>query len=413
MTNAATPPPEPKSARRLSAILREQGVVSRPPFRQQETQPPMRRSTEPTAWVDYVLANAIRTGASDLHLDPIPEGLLVRQRVDGILRRMDVVPEPLRQAFLSRIKVMAGMDIAIRRRPQDGGFAVRRGDATLGVRVSTLPLDGGEKAVLRILDGTRLPTTLEGVGLLPHDLTRVRGLMSRGQGALLVVGPTGSGKSSTLFGAIGEMDHVALNIITLEDPVENRIAGVNQVQVSPRAGLTFPSALRSVLRQDPDVIMVGEIRDTETAEIAMAAAVTGHLVLSSLHSADAPGAMIRLLQMGVPAYLVAGGLNGIIAQRLVRRRCDRCTSEAPGCAHCQDGYRGRVGVFEILTVDDGLREEIMKQQGLASLRRYLLAHGYQPMAEDARRKITMGWTTEEEVERILARHPGSPPRPYL
>jgi len=385
------------------------GSQLRHAFRQQEpaAEPPNAR--EPVVWIDRILAEAIRAGASDIHLDPTSDGLLVRQRLDGILHRMEVVPEALRHAFLSRIKVMAGMDIAVRRRPQDGGFAVRRGSATLGIRVSTLPLEGGEKAVLRILDATRLPATLDGLGLLPGDLEQVRQLLAQEQGALLVVGPTGSGKSSTLFGALGEMDRVALNIITLEDPVENRIPGVNQVQVSPRAGLTFPSALRSVLRQDPDVIMVGEIRDAETAEIAMAAAVTGHLMLSSLHSPDAPGALVRLIQMGVPAYLVAGGVKGIVAQRLVRRACDACEGSLSGCPRCRSGYTGRIGIFEVLAMDDGLREAIMRHEGIASLRRHLIAHGYRPMAEDARRKVALGWTTEEEVARILA--PGTSTRP--
>jgi type II secretory ATPase GspE/PulE/Tfp pilus assembly ATPase PilB-like protein len=351
--------------------------------------------------MDRLLADAVRAGASDLHLDPTPEGLAVRYRVDGILERVALVPDSLRAALVSRVKVMAGMDIAIKRRPQDGGFGVRRGAITLAIRVSTLPVEGGEKTVLRILDPSRLPTTLDAVGLLPGDLARVRDLVEGAHGAVLVVGPTGSGKSSTLFGALAEMDRETRNVVTLEDPIETRVAGVNQVQVSPRAGLTFPAALRAVLRQDPDVIMVGEIRDAETAEIAMASAMTGHLVLSSLHSTDAPSAVVRLLQMGVAPYLVAGGLRGVIAQRLVRRSCPHCRAIGRGCRHCKDGYRGRVGIFEVLALDDVLREEITRNRGLATMQRLLVERGCSTMAADARQKITLGWTTETEVVRMI------------
>lgn len=374
----------------LAEALKEQGHVR-----------PREADGAPINEVDRLIAEAVKAGASDIHLDPIPEGLAVRHRIDGVLERVALVPKAMQGAVISRLKVMAGMDIAIKRRPQDGGFGVLRGKATLALRVSTLPLESGEKAVLRILDPSRLPNNLTGVGLLPGDLTRVRALLKGAHGALLVVGPTGSGKSSTLFGALGEMDRDALNILTLEDPVEARIDGVNQVQVSPRAGLTFPAALRASLRQDPDVIMVGEIRDAETAEIAMAAAVTGHLVLSSLHSTDAPSAVVRLLQMGVPPYLVAGGLSGVLAQRLVRRPCRACPEGRRGCPQCRDGYKGRVGVFEVLAVDDAIREEIMMNRGLASLRRHLMARGHRAMTEDAKQKVLMGWTTETEMQRIM------------
>ena len=356
--------------------------------------------------VNRLLERAIERGASDIHVEQGPEGLIVRERIDGVLRRAtDIAPEA-RRSLLSRIKVVAGMDIAVRRRPQDGGFPFRHGDRALSLRVSTLPVEGGEKAVLRILDPSAVPGDLEGLGLGPADLRSLRGLLASGGGVILTAGPTGSGKSSTLFGALGELDRERLNVVTLEDPIEYRVEGVNQVQVHPRAGLTFPAALRAVLRQDPDVVMVGEIRDRETAEIAMAAAVTGHLVLSTIHTTDAPGGITRLLQMGVPAHLVAGGLAGIVAQRLLRRRCMGCGGRPTGCDECHEGYRGRTGVFQVLTMSERLRERVMAGAGTGELRRQAHEEGMGTMADDARRKVAEGVTTPHEVARVLHRDPG-------
>jgi type II secretory ATPase GspE/PulE/Tfp pilus assembly ATPase PilB-like protein len=405
----------PRPPRRFSAIFRES--VSHPIPQERNSDgsgaptPAFEREIrgDPVAEMDRLLTEAVRAGASDLHLDPFSGGIAVRHRIDGLLEPVAMVPESMRAALISRVKVMAGMDIAVKRRPQDGGFGIRKGSLTLAVRVSTLPVEGGEKTVLRILDPSRLPRTLEAVGLLPEDLARVRGLVGGAHGAVLVVGPTGSGKSSTLFGTLAEMDRQTRNIVTLEDPIETRVEGVNQVQVSPRAGLTFPAALRAVLRQDPDVIMVGEIRDTETAEIAMASAMTGHLVLSSLHSTDAPSAVVRLLQMGVAPYLVAGGLRAVIAQRLVRRCCNACGGPGGGCAECRSGYRGRLGVFEILEIDDVLKEEIVLNRGLSSMRRHLQERGHATLEADARTKIARGWTTHEEVTRVVGPIPDTIP----
>lgn len=367
--------------------------------------------------VDDLLGQAVRAGASDLHLEPSPRGLEVRARVDGILRTLATLPPGEQLPILSRIKVMAGMDISVRRRPQDGGFPLPGipgspggpGGATRSVRASTLPVEGGEKAVLRILDPTRIPSGLEELGFAPADLDRLRALIRAGRGVLLAAGPTGSGKSSTLFGALAEVDRERQNVMTLEDPIEYRVPGVNQVQVHPRAGLTFPAALRAVLRQDPDVIMVGEIRDRETAEIAMAAAVTGHLVLSTIHTTDAPGGITRLLQMGVPPHLVAGGLAGIVAQRLVRVRCEGCGAAPTGCPACHEGYRGRTGVFELLVMSEVLRDEIMQGSGTEVLRRRAREEGMGSMASDARRKVAEGVTTPHEVARVLHRDPGARP----
>jgi type IV pilus assembly protein PilB len=359
--------------------------------------------------VDRLLREAMTLGASDLHMEPTEAGLEIRARVDGILRQVSLVPPGDQALVLSRIKVVAGMDISVRRRPQDGGFRVQDAGRNLSVRVSTLPVEGGEKAVLRILDPAQVPSGLEALGFAPEDLTRLRTLLRMGRGVVLAAGPTGSGKSSTLFGALAEVDRTRQNVVTLEDPIEYRVPGVNQVQVHPRAGLTFPSALRAVLRQDPDVIMVGEIRDRETAEIAMAAAVTGHLVLSTLHTTDAPGGITRLLQMGVAPHLVAGGLAGIVAQRLVRVRCDRCGGQPRGCPDCHEGYRGRTGVFELLVMSEGLRDEVMRGAGTEILRRKAREGGMSSMATDARRKVAEGVTTPHEVARVLHRDPGSRP----
>ena len=351
--------------------------------------------------VDRILGEAVAVGASDVHLERQGDELRVRMRVDGVLRHAVELPRWSREAVLSRVKILGGMDISVKQRPQDGGFTYDREGRHFRVRVSTIPVDHGEKAVLRILDPGRAPTDLEGVGLGEDDLAAVRGMLARRQGVILAAGPTGSGKSTTLFGALGELDRKRQNVVTLEDPIEYRLDGVNQVQVRPKAGLTFPVALRSVLRQDPDVVMVGEIRDRETAEIAIAAAVTGHLVLSSIHTIDAPGAIARLLNMGVPAYLVAGGLSGVIAQRLVRRACPACRGTGRGCDRCEDGFRGRIGIFQVLVMTDRLRDEVGAGASTSALRELALAAGMGSMAGDARRKLAEGLTTPHEVGRVI------------
>ncbi len=357
--------------------------------------------------VDGILERAVSDGASDVHIERYGDSVRVRNRVDGVLREVVGLPPGSRGAVLSRIKILGGMDISVKRRPQDGGFAFRPGGRRLNVRVSTIPVDGGEKAVLRILDPDSAPSDLSQVGLPAEDLARLRRLLAGGQGVILAAGPTGSGKSTTLFGALGEVDRDRLNVVTLEDPIEYRLPGINQVQVRPRAGLTFPAALRSVLRQDPDVIMIGEIRDPETAEIAMAAAVTGHLVLSTVHTVDAPGALARLLNMGVPPYLLAGGLSAVVAQRLVRRVCPACRGRRKGCDECPDGYRGRIGVFQVLVMTDPIREEVVRGARGGEVRRLALAAGMGSMAADARRKVAEGITTPHEVGRVLQADGGS------
>jgi len=352
--------------------------------------------------VDHLLHEAARRGASDIHLEVQERELQVRYRLDGILRRVLGVPCGSQEAVISRLKIMAGMDISVKRKPQDGGLSLRLGSRDLNLRVSSLPVKDGEKVVVRILDPEKAPRSLEELGLASEDLARLRTLLSASQGVILAAGPTGSGKSSTLFAAMAELDREGRNVVTLEDPVEYSLPGANQVQMNPKAGLTFPAALRSVLRQDPDIIMVGEIRDRETAEIAMAAAVTGHLVLSTIHTVDAPGAITRLLNMGVPAYLLSGGLSGVVAQRLVRRTCRTCRGrQGTSCPDCPDGYRGRTGVFQILVMSDPIREGVVKADSLATLRRMAREGGMGSLRDDALRKVAEGTTTPHEAGRIL------------
>jgi type IV pilus assembly protein PilB len=358
--------------------------------------------------VDGILREAVREGASDIHIEERGGKLVIRFRLDGILRTVVTLEAESQEPVISRLKIMAGMDISVKRKPQDGGMALRQEGRELSLRVSSLPVRTGEKAVVRILDPDKAPRSLDALGLSDQDLVRLRKMLLASQAVILAAGPTGSGKSSTLFAALVELDREGRNLVTLEDPVEYRLLGANQVQVNPRAGLTFPSALRSVLRQDPDIIMVGEIRDRETAEIAMAAAVTGHLVLSTIHTVDAPGAITRLLNMGVPPYLLAGGLAGVVAQRLVRRLCRKCLGRrGEGCGHCPDGYRGRTGVFQLLTVSDAIREGVAQGASLTTLRRLAVEEGMGSLREDALRKISEGVTSPHEAGRILQGELGS------
>jgi type IV pilus assembly protein PilB len=365
------------------------------------------RSAPVVRLVDRVLREAVDGGASDIHVEETGADVRVRYRVDGVMRRALDIPAAARHAVLSRLKVMAGMDISVRRRAQDGRIALEHASRSLTLRVSTLPVNGGEKAVVRILDSEGAPASLDALGFSATDLARIRRMLTAREGVVLAAGPTGSGKSTTLFAALSEVDRERQNVVTLEDPVEYRLPGANQVQVDRRAGLGFADALRAVLRQDPDVVMVGEIRDRETAEIAMAAAVTGHLVLSTIHTTDAPGAVTRLLDMGVPAFLVAGGLTGVIAQRLVRRICRACSGRGRGCADCDEGYRGRTGVFQVLTVTDALRDEITGAASTARLRALAREAGMGRLGDDARRAVAEGLTTPHEIVRVIHADPGA------
>ena len=352
--------------------------------------------------VDHLMLSAIDRRASDIHLETHGAGSRIRFRIDGVLHTATELPPGSHRAAISRVKVMAGLDISIRRRPQDGGFTVRKRNTKLTVRVSTIPTLGGEKAVLRVLDPGDAPRDLSFLGMAAHDLDRLRHLLKRRQGVLLASGPTGSGKTTTLSAAVAELAAGKLNIVTLEDPVEYRFPGVAQMEIDQKAGVDFPSGLRAILRQDPDVILVGEVRDRETAEIAMSAAVTGHLVLTTIHTVDAPSAITRLLEMGVPPFLVAGGLAGVVAQRLIRRVCSRCDGRGGECTMCNGGYRGRSGVFEVLAVDDEIRAAINAGAAITSLRHLARRNGMVSMARDAMRQVAEGVTTPHEAGQIIA-----------
>ena len=357
--------------------------------------------------VDLILTRAVQARASDIHLEGTGARLVARFRVDGVLQQLFELGDIGRDAVVSRLKIMAGMDIAERRRPQDGGFSITLAAETrLTVRVSTLPVEGGEKVVLRLLDPALAPTGLDTLGLADRDLVRLRRALGANQGLVLVAGPTGSGKSTTLQAALSEVDRAGRNVVSIEDPIEYRVPGVQHVQVRPAAGLTFPAILRSVLRQDPDVVMVGEVRDAETAEIAISAAVTGHMVLSTVHTVDAAGGLTRLMNMGVAPYLVAAGVTAVVAQRLVRTLCQECGGSPRGCASCSAGYRGRTGVFQVLLMDDALREQVLTAASTVELRRRARQAGTRTLVEDAQRVVAEGRTSPHEVARVLQSDPG-------
>jgi type IV pilus assembly protein PilB len=376
------------------------------------------------ALVDLIIAQAVQQRASDVHIEPVGGTMRVRARVDGVLREVMTLPPNSRGAIVSRIKVMAGLDISVKRRPQDGRGAVRMHERELALRVSTLPTHTGEKVVLRVLDSSNAGQRLDQLDMAPRLRTRFGRLLVRSHGVLLVTGPTGSGKTTTLYAAMAALDRERHNVITLEDPVEYRLPGLTQVQVQRKAGLGFAAALRAVLRQDPDVIMVGELRDRETVEIALAAALTGHLVLSTLHTNDAASAPARLWEMGAPPYLVAGGLVGVLAQRLARRLCVHCRAQhtatrdelerlglpprelrvfaAVGCDRCDGtGFRGRIGVYELLVVTPRMRERILRRAPADTLAEIARAEGTSPLAADAWAKVRAGLTTLPEVAPLL------------
>ena len=363
----------------------------------------LRRASEAAPVVELVnllIERALARGASDIHIEPADEGLCVRARVDGVLVRMFDVPAHAAGAVVSRIKIIAGLDIAVRLRPQDGRAAHAAAGREVALRVSTMPALGGEKVVVRLLRGGAEAPSLDAIGMDTATRTRLDGLLAHPHGVLLVTGPTGSGKTTTLYAMLATLDRARRNIITLEDPIEYRLPGVTQVQVHARAGLGFAEALRAVLRQDPDVIMVGELRDRESAGIALSAALTGHLVLATLHTNDAPSAATRLCELGAPPYLVAGTLLGALAQRLARRRCAYCAAE--GCARCDGGYRGRTGVFELLVADDRVRARILRRAPAHVVRAAARQGGMRTLAEDAQRVVRAGLTTETEVAPLLA-----------
>ncbi len=373
-------------------------------------------------FVNSLLSQAVREGASDVHISPERDQVQIRMRIDGKLKAVPSPPKPMILPIVSRIKILANLDIAVSRVPQDGRFTVAIDKREINIRVSTLPTIHGENLVLRLLDMSAGGMLLADMGLSAEDLAKIRLVVDKPYGMFLATGPTGSGKSTTLFALLREISRPDINVITLEDPVEYRMEGVRQVQLNRRAGMTFASALRSTLRQDPDVVLVGEIRDAETAAIATQAALTGHKVLSTVHTNDAAGAVMRLMDMGIEPFLVASVLNVSIAQRLVRRICPNCAEpytprpevlrfwnlegaqgatfmRGRGCYLCGDsGFKGRVGLYEILVIDEEIQEMINKRATSREISRFAADTGRLKLLEDdARLKILEGKTTFEEA----------------
>ena len=349
--------------------------------------------------LNALLTQAARDGASDIHIEPYERHSVVRFRVDGSLREVVQPNRALHAALISRLKIMAELDIAERRLPQDGRISLRIGTRAVDVRVSTLPSAHGERAVLRLLDKSEGRLSLEALGMQGEVLARFDRLVAQPHGIILVTGPTGSGKTTTLYAALGRLDSAQSNIMTVEDPVEYELPGVGQTQVNARIELTFAKALRAILRQDPDVIMIGEIRDFETAQIAIQASLTGHLVLATLHTNDASSAVTRLTDMGIEPFLLSSSLLGVLAQRLVRKLCLVC--HGSGCASCaQSGYAGRSGVFELLVTDEPIRALIHNRAAEAELRSAALAGGMSLMRDDGARLVAAGLTSREELVRV-------------
>ncbi|MCX5659849.1 MAG: ATPase, T2SS/T4P/T4SS family [Planctomycetota bacterium] len=375
-------------------------------------------------YVNYVIFNAVKEGASDIHIEPAEKRLRVRYRVDGLLFETMNPPHHMHPAIISRLKIMANMDISERRLPQDGRIRAMVHGRKLDLRLSTLPTAHGEKAVMRILDTRSINVSLDELGMDEDALLMWKRQVDQPHGIILVTGHTGSGKTTTLYASLAQMDTQTLNISTVEDPVEYHLNGIAQVQVHDKIGMTFPAALRSLLRQDPDVIMVGEIRDAETARTAIQASLTGHLVLSTLHTNDAPSSVTRLINIGVEPYLIGAALNAALAQRLVRRICTQCKEQAKpsetvaenlamhginldqvwegkGCEKCRNtGYSGRVGLYELLLLDDHLRDRVAGNPSVTEFRRTCVERGMVTLREDGFRKVARGQTTVDEILRV-------------
>ena len=379
--------------------------------------------------VNAIMTQAVGDRASDVHLEPAEHNVRIRFRVDGVLHEpMPPAPKSIQGGLISRLKVMADLNIAERRVPQDGRISMKVGGRALDLRVATLPTVHGEKVVIRVLDKSNALLRLEDLGFLENAYDRFSESFRKPYGAILVTGPTGSGKSTTMYSTLNILNEESKNIITVEDPVEYRLAGVNQMQVNPKAGLTFASALRSILRADPDIVLIGEIRDKETATIANEAALTGHLVLSSLHTNDAPSAISRLVEMDVETFLVASAIDAVVAQRLARKLCDRCRVvyqpeqaeleaagfpewlwpeipqlfKAQGCPPCSNtGYRGRIGLYEVMQMSEEIERLTVERASADAIRNVAVQQGMMTLRDDGLEKARMGITTLDEVARVV------------
>jgi type IV pilus assembly protein PilB len=374
--------------------------------------------------VHRVIKEAVERGTSDIHFEPGEEEMRIRYRIDGVLQEAATVPASAVPAVVSRIKILSDLDIAERRIPQDGRISLEVADKPIDLRVATLPASYGEKVVMRILDQSKVMIELEQLGMLPQALERFTKAFSQAHGAVLVTGPTGSGKSTSLYGALNQLNTIEKNIITIEDPVEYQLPGITQVQVNNKAGLSFASGLRSMMRADPDIIMVGEIRDRETAQIAIEAALTGHLVLSTLHTNDAPGAVTRLIEMGIEPFLVGSAVDCVVAQRLARLLCEECKRrttitaevmrangfnvgldleayEPVGCARCGgSGYKGRVGLYEVMWVSDTIRSLAVAREPSETIAHAAVHEGMMRLREDGLEKVRRGLTSIAEIARV-------------
>lgn len=376
--------------------------------------------------LNLILSEAIEEGASDIHFEPFEDDLRIRYRIDGVLQSRHAPSREHQAQLLSRIKVLAKLDIAEHRLPQDGRIKLKMGGREIDLRVSTVPVSHGERIVLRILDKGNVVLGIDDLGMMPETLNAFRELISLPEGIILVTGPTGSGKTTTLYSALYEMSHDDVNIMTIEDPVEYKLKGIAQIAVHPKIGLSFAAGLRHILRQDPDIVMVGEIRDSETAEIAIQASLTGHLVLSTLHTNDAPSAIPRLMDMGIEPYLLSSTISGVLAQRLVRKICPSCREEyepskqelallgikhkeklfhGKGCKNCfGSGYKGRCGIYELLSINDEFQSKIAQKTDALELRRLAKDQGFMTLRDHGLSLIKQGITTIAEVLRMTRKY---------
>ncbi|MCA0216806.1 MAG: Flp pilus assembly complex ATPase component TadA [Actinobacteria bacterium] len=413
----------------LSSLRTELEEVASADLVRQDQNEPKEDDAPIVRFVNLLISQGIQDMASDIHIEPGEYDMGVRYRIDGVMHEMQRAPKNIQNGVISRLKIMADIDIAERRRPQDGRMSVSHGGRKIDLRVATLPTVWGEKVVMRILDNSSSGMSMDDLNLLPRNLEVYKKSYSKPYGMILITGPTGSGKSTTLYTTLTAVARPEINVITVEDPVEYRMKGINQVQVNPKAGLTFASALRSILRSDPDVVLLGEIRDHETAQIAIEASLTGHLVLSTLHTNDAPSAVTRLIEMDIEPFLVGSALDCVVAQRLARRLCDRCKqsyqhdpyeltqlnvgydpSTPPptlfrpvGCTNCsKTGYRGRIAIHEVMTVTEDIERLAVARSSSAEIARLARQQGMLTLREDGWMKAQMGLTSVEEILRVVA-----------
>lgn len=361
--------------------------------------------------LDYILRESIEKNASDIHIEPRFEKIVVRIRIDGALNKLIELPKKIYPHLVTRIKILSGLDISEKRLPQDGRFSFTFSEEKIDIRVATTPTGNAEKIVLRILDIQRISYTPEGIGLLNDNYEKVMSLISQPSGLILICGPTSSGKTSTLYTLLRKIQNEELNIMTIEDPIEYKIDGINQIEVNPNTGLSFEKGLKAILRMDPDKIMIGEIRNEDTAHIAISSSITGHLVLSTLHTESSPASIGRLIDMGIEPYLISAGLIGVISQRLIRKLCPHCKEKikntnplidseyiyrAKGCSKCNGGYKGRIAVFEIMIIDSEIRDMISRKENVKNIKNLAIEKGMNTLSSEILKLIEKGETSFEE-----------------